>query len=310
MCGETANRLRGVETMNYDVIVTCAVTGAGDTLSKNPHVPVTPKEIADSAIAAAKAGAAIVHLHVRDPETGKGSRDVDLFRKTVDLIRSSDTDVVINLTSGMGGDWVPSDSNPALPGSGTDMIGPEERLLHIIACKPDICSLDCGTMNFGDNNEIYISTPPYLRKMASMVQDIGIKPELEVFELGHIRFAKKMIAEGLIDAPPLFQICLGIPWGADQSVDNMKVMKDELPNNAIWASFGISRMQMPMAAAAVAMGGNVRVGLEDNIYLDRGVPARNEELVERIVSIIEHMGGRVATPNEARTRLEISKDPA
>ena len=291
--------------MNYDVIVTCAVTGAGDTCDKNPHVPVTPQEIAASAVAAAKAGAAIAHIHVRDPDTAKGSRDIDLFRKTVDLIRDSDTDVVINLTSGMGGDWVPSESDPALPGPGTDMIGPKGRLAHVIACKPEICSLDCGTMNFGNGNEIYISTPPYLRKMASMVQQIGVKPELEVFELGHIRFAKQMIAEGIIDAPPMFQICLGIPWGAAQSVDNMKVMKDELPTDASWASFGISRMQMPMAAAAVAMGGNVRVGLEDNIYLDRGVPARNEQLVERVVGIIERMGGRVLTPAEARAKLNL-----
>ena len=293
--------------MNYDVIVTCAVTGAGDTRDKNTHVPVTPQEIADSAIASAKAGAAVVHVHVRDPDTAKGSRDVDLFRKTVGLIRDSDTDVVINLTSGMGGDWMPSESDPALPGPGTDMIGPEDRLAHVFACKPEICSLDCGTMNFGNGNEIYISTPPYLRKMASMVQQIGVKPELEVFELGHIRFAKQMIAEGIIDSPPMFQICLGIPWGADQSVDNMKVMKDELPKDATWASFGISRMQMPMAAAAVAMGGNVRVGLEDNIYLDRGVPARNEQLVERVVGIIERMGGNVLTPVEARAKLNLQK---
>ena len=293
--------------MNYDVIVTCAVTGAGDTRDKNPNVPVTPQEIANSAVAAAKAGAAIAHVHVRDPDTTKGSRDVDLFRKTVDLIRDSDTDIVINLTSGMGGDWVPSEIDPALPGPGTDMIGPEDRLAHVVACKPEICSLDCGTMNFGNGNEIYISTPSYLRNMASIVQQIGVKPELEVFELGHIRFAKQMIAEGIIDAPPMFQICLGIPWGADQSVDNMKVMKDELPTDASWASFGISRMQMPMAAAAVAMGGNVRVGLEDNIYLDRGVPARNEQLVERVVGIIERMGGHALTPAEARAKLNLKK---
>jgi uncharacterized protein (DUF849 family) len=291
--------------MNYDVIVTCAVTGAGNTLEKNPHVPVTPQEIANSAIAAAKAGAAVAHIHVRDPKTGKGSRDIDLFQEAVDLIRASDTDVIINLTAGMGGDWVPSDEDPSLPGPGTDMIRPEDRLAHVIKCKPEICSLDCGTLNFGDGNEIYISTPPYLRKMASIVQKIGVKPELEVFDLGHIRFAKQMIAEGIIDTPPMFQICLGIPWGADQSVDIMKVMKDELPSEASWASFGISRMQMPMAAAAVAMGGNVRVGLEDNIYLDRGVPARNEQLVERVIGIIERMGGRTLNAGEARSKLKL-----
>ena len=293
--------------MNYEVVLTCAVTGAGDTTQKNPHVPVTPEEIANAAIEAAKAGASAAHIHVRDPKTGKGSRDVELFRETVDRIRSSDTDVVINLTAGMGGDWVPRDDDPSLPGPGTDMIGPEERLAHVTALLPEICSLDCGTMNFGNGNEIYISTPPYLRQMAATVQKLGVKPELEVFELGQIRFAKQMIAEGIIDEPPMFQICLGIPWGAEQSVDNMKVMKDELPANASWASFGISRMQMPMAAAAVAMGGNVRVGLEDNIYLDRGVLATNAQLVTRAREIIERMGGRILTPAEARDKLGLRK---
>ena len=293
--------------MNFDVVLTCAVTGAGDTTGKNPHVPVTPTEIATAAIDAAKAGATSAHIHVRDPETRQGSRDVALFREAVDRIRDSDTDVVINLTAGMGGDWVPSDGDPALPGPGTDMIGPEERLGHVTALLPEICSLDCGTMNFGNGNEIYISTPAYLRKMASIVQELGVKPELEVFELGQIRFAKQMIAEGIIDAPPMFQICLGIPWGADQSVDNMKVMKDELPADASWASFGISRMQMPMAAAAVALGGNVRVGLEDNIYLDRGVLATNAQLVTRAREIIERMGATILTPAEAREKLGLRK---
>lgn len=291
--------------MNFDVVVTCAVTGAGDTTGKNPHVPVTPKEIADSAIAAAKAGAAVAHIHVRDLETKQGSRDPKLFKEVVDCVRDSDTDVVINLTAGMGGDWVPSAEDPALPGPGTDMISAEERLLHIGECQPEICSLDCGTLNFGDGDNIYISTPPTLRKMAEMVKEWGVKPELEVFELGHIRFANQMIKEGLIADPPMFQICLGIPWGADQSVDTMKVMKDHLPQDASWASFGISRMQMPMAAAAVAMGGNVRVGLEDNIFLDRGVPARNEDLVTRVIEIIERMGGRAVTPQEARNKLKL-----
>ncbi|MGI9408054.1 MAG: 3-keto-5-aminohexanoate cleavage protein [Hyphomicrobiaceae bacterium] len=291
--------------MNYEVVVTCAVTGAGDTTGKHPGVPVTPEQVAEAAIEAAREGAAVAHIHVRDPETGKGSRDPELFRKTVDLVRSNGTDVIINLTAGMGGDWVPSDGDPAQPGPGSDMIGPEERLAHVKGILPEICSLDCGTLNFGDGNEIYISTPPYLRKMAALTQEWGVKPELEVFELGHIRFAKQMIAEGLIDEPPMFQVCLGIPWGADQSADMMKVMKDQLPANANWAGFGISRMQMPMAAVAVAMGGNVRVGLEDNIYLDRGVLASNGQLVERTVGIIERMGARVLTPAEARKKLNL-----
>ena len=293
--------------MNNEVIVTCAVTGAGDTLGKHPEVPVTPEQISNAAIAAAKAGASVAHIHVRDPETGLGSRDVNLFKEVVERIRDSETDVVINLTAGMGGDWVPSEENPSMPGPGTDMIGPEERLAHVKEIHPEICSLDCGTMNFGNGNEIYISPPGYLREMASMIQEWGVKPELEVFELGQIRFAKQMIREGLINEPPMFQICLGIPWGAEQTVDSMKVMKDELPTNASWASFGIGRMQMPMAAAAVAMGGNVRVGLEDNLYLEKGVLASNDQLVTRVIEIIQRMGSRVLSPKETRDKLKLKK---
>ena len=293
--------------MNNEVIVTCAVTGAGDTLGKHPEVPVTPEQISNAAIAAAKAGASVAHVHVRDPETGLGSRDVNLFKEVVERIRDSNTDVVINLTAGMGGDWVPSEENPSMPGPGTDMIGPEERLAHVKEIHPEICSLDCGTMNFGNGNEIYISPPGYLREMASMIQKWGVKPELEVFELGQIRFAKQMIKEGLINEPPMFQICLGIPWGAEQTVDAMKVMKDELPTNSSWASFGIGRMQMPMAAAAVAMGGNVRVGLEDNLYLEKGVLASNDQLVTRVIEIIQRMGSRVLSPQETRDKLKLKK---
>lgn len=293
--------------MNFEVTVTCAVTGAGNTVGRHPGVPVTPEQIASSVIDAAKAGATFAHIHVRDPATGKGSRDPKLFKEVVDRVRSSGTDVVINLTAGMGGDWVPGDSDPSMPGPGTDMIGARERLAHVESLRPEICSLDCGTMNFGNGNEIYISTPAYLREMAGLIKSWGVKPELEVFELGHIRFAKQMIAEGLIADPPMFQICLGIPWGADHTVDTMKCMKDELPPNAVWAGFGISRMQMPMAAAAVAMGGNVRVGLEDNLYLDRGVLATNAQLVERAIEIVTRMGARVLTPAEARAKLGLKK---
>ncbi len=291
--------------MNYEVIVTCAITGAGDTVGRHPGVPVTPEQIADAAIEAAKAGAAIAHIHVRDPDTGLGSRDPELFKEVVDRVRDSDTDVVINLTAGMGGDWVPDADNPSMPGPGTDMIGAMERLAHVEDLLPEICSLDCGTLNFGNGDNIYIATPPTLRRMATLTQEWGVKPEMEVFELGHIRFARQMVEEGLIDAPPMFQICLGIPWGADQSVDIMKAMKDQLPPDASWAGFGISRMQMPMAAAAVLMGGNVRVGLEDNLYLDRGVLASTGQLVERAVEIIERLGARAVTPAEARQKLQL-----
>ena len=291
--------------MNYEVMVTCAVTGAGDTTARHPGVPITPEQIADAAIEAAKAGAAVAHIHVRDPETGKGSRDPELFNEVVDRVRSAATDVVINLTAGMGGDWVPGADNPAMPGPGTDMVGPLERLAHVEQLLPEICSLDCGTLNFGNGDEIYISTPPMLRKMAELTQQWGVKPELEVFELGHIRFARQMIAEGLIAEPPMFQVCLGIPWGADHSVDTMKAMKDNLPADAVWGGFGISRMQMPMVAASVAMGGNARVGLEDNLYLKKGVLASNAQLVERAIEIIERMGARAITPAEARQRLNL-----
>ncbi len=291
--------------MNFEVVVTCAVTGAGDTTGKSPHVPVTPRQIADAALEAAQAGAAIAHIHVRDPQTGAGSRDVALFEEAVALVRKSGTDVVINLTAGMGGDWAPSADDPALPGPGTDMIGPEARLAHVKACMPEICSLDCGTLNFSDTDTIYISTPPTLRRMAALVKEWGVKPELEVFDLGHIRFARAMIEEGLIAHPPMFQLCLGIPWGADQTVETMAAMKAQLPPGASWASFGIGRYQMPMAAAAVALGGNVRVGLEDNIWLERGVLATNGQLVTRVIEIIERMGGRALTPQEARNKLKL-----
>ena len=202
--------------MNFEVIVTCAVTGAGDTVGKHPGVPVTPEQIAQAAIDAAKAGATAAHLHVRDPATGKGSRDPELFKRAVDIVRSSDTDVVVNLTAGMGGDWMISEDDPCKAGPGTDMIGPEERLRHVEMLRPEICSLDCGSMNFGDGNYVYMSTPPYLRRMAALVKEWGVKPELEVFDLGHIRLAKQLIQEGLIVDPPRIQICLGIPWAADQ----------------------------------------------------------------------------------------------
>ena len=291
--------------MNFEVVLTCAVTGAGATTDISPHVPVTPEAIAREAVEAAKAGASCAHIHVRDPETGKGSRDPALFREVVDRVRDSGTDVVINLTAGMGGDWVPSSDNWAMPGPGTDMIGPDDRLTHVKDCLPEICSLDCGTLNFGNDDTIYISTPPILRRMAALTKEWGVKPELEVFDLGHIRFAKAMVEEGLIAAPPMFQLCLGIPWGADQTVETMAAMKAQLPQGASWASFGISRMQMPMVAAAVSLGGNVRVGLEDNIYLSKGVLATNAQLVERARTIIEAMGARVVTPQEARNKLRL-----
>ena len=289
--------------MNRDVIITCAVTGAGDTVGRHPAIPVTPAQIAAAALEAAHAGAAVAHIHVRDPETGKFSRDVKYYREVVERIRASDTDVIINLTAGMGGDFELGEADPTIAGPGTDLIGPLERLVHVEALLPEICTLDCGTLNFGDGNTIYISTPRYLRQGAARIQARGVKPELEIFDTGHLWFAKQMVSEGLLDAPPLFQFCLGIPWGAPADTVSMKAMADNLPDGAVWAGFGIGRMQMPMVAQAVLLGGNVRVGLEDNLYLDRGVFASNGSLVERAAKIVELMGARVLEPAEARQKL-------
>lgn len=293
--------------MNNNVIVTCAVTGAGDTVGKHPDLPVTPQQIATSAIEAAKAGATIVHIHVRDPDTGKGSRDPALYREVVDRIRNSDTDVVINLTSGMGGDYEVSETNPTVPGPETDLVGPFERLVHVAELLPEICSLDCGTLNFGDGNMIYISTPSYLRSGAKRIQELGVKPELEAFDTGHIWFATQMMKEGLIDDPPLVQICLGIPWGAPADTATMKLMSDLLPDNVQWSGFGIGRTQMPMVAQAVLLGGHVRVGLEDNLYLERGIFASNAQLVEKAINIIHLLGAEVISPNTAREMLNLKK---
>jgi uncharacterized protein (DUF849 family) len=289
--------------MNNEVIITCAVTGAGDTVGRHPAIPVTPAQIADAALEAARAGAAVAHIHVRNPETGKFSRDPALYADVVERIRASNTDVIINLTAGMGGDFELGEIDPKLAGPNTDLVGPLERLAHVEELRPEICTLDCGTLNFGDGNMIYISTPDYLRAGAARIRQIGVKPELEIFDTGHLWFAKQMFAEGLLDGPPLFQFCLGIPWGAPADTVSMKAMADNLPPGAIWAGFGIGRAQMPMVAQAVLLGGHVRVGLEDNLYLDRGVFASNGSLVERAAKIIELMGARVLTPAEARRKL-------
>ena len=293
-------------TMNTDVVVTCAVTGAGDTVDKHPAIPVTPEQIANSAIEAADAGAAIVHLHVRDPETGKGSRDINLFKETVELVRNSGRNVLINLTAGMGGDLVVDDENPEVPAEGTDLISAEERMAHVELLRPDIATLDCGTINFDNANYVYIQTPNMLRAMAARYAEIGVKPEMEVFDLGHLRFANQMVSEGLIQGRPMYQVCLGIPWGAGADSATMTAMVGQLPQDAFWSGFGISRTQMPMAAQATLLGGNVRVGLEDNLYLEKGVPASNAQLVEKAVRIIRDLGGQICDADQARERLGIA----
>lgn len=291
--------------MNTDVVVTCAVTGAGDTVDKHPAIPVTPEQIADSAIEAADAGASIVHLHVRDPETGKGSRDINLFKQTVQLVRDSGRNVLINLTAGMGGDLIVDDDQPNVPGEGTDLISASERMAHVELLRPDIATLDCGTINFDNANYVYVQTPNMLRTMAARYAEIGVKPEMEVFDLGHLRFANQMVAEGIIKGPAMYQVCLGIPWGAGADPATMMAMVNQLPGDAFWSGFGISRTQMPMAAQAMLLGGNVRVGLEDNLYLEKGVQASNAELVEKAVRIIKDLGGRVCDTDETREKLGI-----
>jgi uncharacterized protein (DUF849 family) len=289
--------------MNSEVIVTCAVTGAGDTVGTHPAIPVTPAEIAAAAIEAAKAGAAVAHIHVRDPETGGVSHDKELFREVVERIRESDTDVVINLTAGGGGDFVPSDEDPAVGGPGTDLQTPEQRHEPIGELLPELCSLDCGSYNYADRT--YLSTAPWLRRHAKLIQEAGVRPELECFDLGHIWLAKQLIDEGLIDTPLYFQLCVGIPWAAEANTETLTAMRNQLPPDAQWTALGVGRMQMPVAAQAVLLGGNVRVGLEDNLYLERGVFASNGSLVERVVSIIDNLGSRAVTPAEAREKLQL-----
>ena len=294
--------------MNFKVFISCAVTGAGDTVGKHPDIPVTPTQIADAALEAARAGATIAHCHVRNPETGVGTRDPALYREVVERIRESDTDVIINLTSGMGGDLaVGHGESPTEFGNDSDLVGPMTRLVHVEELLPDICSLDCGTLNFGDGSMIYVSTPDMLRAAARHIQSLGVKPEVECFDTGHLWFAKQMIKEGLIDAAPMFQLCHGIPWGAPADTTTMKAMVDSLPDDAVWAGFGIGRMQMPMVAQTVLLGGHVRVGLEDNLYLEKGVYASNTDLVERAANIVSLMGAKVLGPDEARARLGLKK---
>lgn len=293
--------------MNNDVIVTCAVTGSGDTAGKHPDLPITPEQIANAALEAREAGAAVAHIHVRDPETGQGSRDVELYREVVERIRDSGSDVIINLTSGMGGDLMINADDPAIQDPGTDLVDGLTRLAHVEALRPDICTLDCGSMNFGEGNSVVINTPHVLRVMAKRVLELGVKPEMEVFDTGQLWFAKTMYEEGLVADPPMYQICLGIPYGAPADTAHMKAMADAMPAGAVWAGFGISRMQMPMVAQAVLLGGHVRVGLEDNLYLERGVFASNGQLVEKAIRIIRDMGARTLDPTEARKLLRISK---
>jgi uncharacterized protein (DUF849 family) len=292
--------------VNQEVFITCAVTGAGDATRASDRIPIRPAEIAQAAIEAARAGAAVAHIHVRDPQTGRGSRDPALYREVVERVRSSGEDVVLNLTAGMGGDLVLGDPEAPLPpdGEGTDMAGAGERLVHVEELRPEICTLDCGTMNFAAGGEyVMVNTPGMLRAMARRIQELGVRPELEVFDSGHLVMVKELIREGLVDDPPLVQLCMGIPYGAPNDPAALLGLVAQLPAGAVFSAFSIGRMQLPYVALAALAGGNVRVGLEDNIYLSRGTLATNAQLVERAVTILEAMNVRVLGPGEVRDRL-------
>jgi len=296
--------------MNWDVFITCAVTGAGDSTGRSDKVPVTPAQIAAAAIEAAQAGAAVAHIHVRNPATGKGARDVALYAEVMDRIRASGTDVIVNLTAGMGGDLVFGSVEAPLPpnAGGTDMAGATERLAHVKQLLPEICTLDCGSMNFAAGGDyVMINTPDTLRAMAKQVQSLGVKPELEVFDTGHLVMVKDMIRAGVLDDPVLIQLCMGIPYGAPDDPLTLMAMVNQLPPGAIFSAFSIGRMQLPYAAMAALAGGNVRVGLEDNLYLGRGVLASNGQLVERAATILTAMGARVLGPDAVRANLKLTR---
>jgi uncharacterized protein (DUF849 family) len=298
--------------MNPDVMITCAVTGDDTKVTKSPHCPVTPEQIAAAAIEAARAGAAIVHIHVRDPDTGAFSMQTRHYREVIKRIRESQVDVIVNLTCGMGGYLcVGAHGLEDTPAPGTDFVSQEERMRHVIELcnegryRPEIASLDCGSLNFGDGNRAYVSTPDYLRRGAGILRDLGVKPELEVFDTGNLWFARKLIDEGLIPAPALIQLCAGIPYGVPADVGHLLAMVNTLPAGCVWTTFAISRMQMPWVAQSVLLGGNVRVGLEDNLYLSRGVYASNAQLVQRARTLVEAMGARVLSAAQARERLRL-----
>ena len=294
--------------MNTEVFITCAVTGVGATTERSKLVPVTPSQIADAALEAARAGAAIVHIHVREPSTGGPSRDPALYREVVERVRAADVDVVVNLTAGMGGDLVLGGVESPLPPNpdGTDMAGATARLEHVAELRPEICTLDCGTMNFAEGDYVMTNTPSMLREMARQIRELGVRPEIEVFDTGHLVFAKQLIEEGLVDEPAMLQLCMGIPYGAPDDPGTLLALVNQLPDDCVFSAFAIGRAQLPYVALAPIVGGNVRVGLEDNIWLERGVKATNGQLVERAVAILEAMNVRVLGPEETREKLRLT----
>ncbi|MCP4963278.1 MAG: 3-keto-5-aminohexanoate cleavage protein [Actinomycetia bacterium] len=295
--------------VSTEVYITCAVTGSGDTVNKSGEVPFTPEQIAADCVAAARAGAAIVHIHVRDPHTGDPSREVGLYAEVAERVRASGTDVVLNLTAGMGGDLVlGSDEEPLPLGPGTDMAGATERLEHVALVRPEICTLDCGSMNFGEGDYVMTNTTSTLHSMARKITDLGVRPEIEVFDTGHLWQAKSLVDAGVIEDPVMVQLCMGIPWGAPADLNTFMAMVNNVPDSWVFSAFSIGRLQLPYVALAAIAGGNVRVGLEDNLYLGRGEPATNATLVERAATIIEDLNIAVMSPAAVRDRLALTND--
>ena len=291
------------------VYITCAVTGGGNTVAKSDKVPVTPEQIANDCIAAANAGAAIVHIHVREPDTGKASRRTELYAEVVDRVRSSKVDVALNLTAGMGGDVVFGNVEKPFPldAEGTDMVGATERLEHVRKLMPEICTLDCGTMNFGEGDYVMTNTTSTLHEMARQIQELGVRPEIEVFDTGHLWQAKSLVDAGLIDDPVMIQMCMGIAWGAPPDLNTFMSMVNNTPKGWVFSAFSIGRQQLPYVALAAIAGGNVRVGLEDNLYLGAGQLASNEDLVRRAVKILDSINVGVMGPSEVRDTLALAK---
>ena len=294
---------------NTKPFITCAVTGSGGTQDRSPHVPRSPEQIANDCIDAAKAGAAVVHCHVREPDTGKPSRRIELYRELTERVRDAEVDVVLNLTAGMGGDIVFGDTEAPFPlnEAATDMVGATERMEHVRQCLPEICTLDCGTMNFAEADYVMTNTPGMLRAMGKMMTDLGVRPEIEAFDTGHLWLAKQLVSEGIIEDPVMIQLCMGIPWGAPDDLNTFMAMVNNIPESWTFSAFSIGRNQMPFAAAAMLAGGNIRVGLEDNLWLGKGQLATNAQLVEKAATIVTNMGATLMTPAEVREKMQLTK---
>ncbi|MCT4607620.1 MAG: 3-keto-5-aminohexanoate cleavage protein [Pelagimonas sp.] len=292
--------------MSKKTILTAAITGNLMTPEISPHLPVTPEQIAQQALDAAKAGASIVHLHVRDPETAKGSMRMDLYRELVDRIRAQNEEVILNLTTGEGGRFVPSDGNPQVAAAGSTLCAPEKRVAHVEELRPEICTLDFNTMWSGQAS--VINSPRNVEIMANRIYAAGVLPEIEIFDSGDLHMVKDFVARGVLQTPLMVQMVLGVRFGAVANPETMAFLASQLPAGTQWAGFGIGRMAFPMLAQTYLLGGHCRIGMEDTAYIRKGEHCTsNAQLVEKAVSIIDHLGGSIASPNDARDILGLKK---